>query len=59
VAAAAATQLEPLRNQLRQTQDQLTDMAQQNYELKNRLAQQGPAPTAAPAPASSSKSKNP
>jgi chromosome segregation ATPase len=45
-AAAAAAQLDSLRNQLRQFQDQVADLAQQNYELKNRLARQGSAPPA-------------
>jgi uncharacterized protein (DUF3084 family) len=43
-AAAAAAQLDPLRTQLRQLQDQVADLAQQNYELKNRLAMQGSTP---------------
>ena len=45
-AAAAAAQLDPLRTQLRQLQDQVADLGQQNYELKNRLALQGSAPQA-------------
>ena len=45
-AAAAAAQLDPLRTQVRQLQDQVADLAQQNYELKNRLATQGSAPQA-------------
>jgi uncharacterized protein (DUF3084 family) len=45
-AAAAAAQLDPLRTQLRQLQDQVADLAEQNYELKNRLAMQGSVPPA-------------
>lgn len=45
-AASAAAQLDPLRTQVRQLQDQVADLAQQNYELKNRLAMQGSAPPA-------------
>jgi len=45
-AAAASAQLDPLRTQVRQLQDQVADLAQQNYELKNKLAMQGSAPSA-------------
>jgi len=50
--AAAAGQLDSLRTQVRQLQDQVADLAQQNYDLKNKLAMQGPAPTRAVPPAS-------
>jgi len=42
--AAAATQLEMLRAQLRQSQDQIAAMAAENAKLKLRLALLGPPP---------------
>jgi len=58
--AAASAQLDPLRTQVRQLQDQVADLAQQNYDLKNKLALQGPAPARiAPAAAAPAKTKTP
>lgn len=60
---AAVNQLDSLRTQIRQLRDQVTSLGQENYELKNKLAMQGPAPagrtplpnrTAAPASAKTS-----
>jgi len=56
--AAAAGQLDPLRTQVRQLQDQVADLAQQNYDLKNKLAMLGPAPTRT-TPAAPNKAKTP
>jgi chromosome segregation ATPase len=44
--AAASAQLDPLRTQVRQLKDQVADLAQQNYELKNKVALLGSAPSA-------------
>jgi uncharacterized protein (DUF3084 family) len=42
--AGAAAQLDSLHSQVRQLRDQVASLGQQNYELKNKLAMQGPAP---------------
>lgn len=44
--AAAASQLDGLRDQLRQARDQIASLAGQNYELKRKLALQSNPPAA-------------
>ncbi len=51
VEAAATSQIEPLRTQLRQAQDETSRLAEENAQLKTRVAIQGPGPgSAKPAP---------
>jgi LysM repeat protein len=51
VQAAATSQIEPLRTELRQAQDETSRLASENSELKTRLAIQSPGPGATkPAP---------
>jgi nucleoid-associated protein YgaU len=49
--AATATQIDPLRTQLRQAQDEISRLAAENEQLRTRVAIQSPGPGAArPAP---------
>ena len=49
--AALTSQIEPLRTQVRQAQDELSQLAAENEQLKTRVALQGPGPgSAKPAP---------
>jgi nucleoid-associated protein YgaU len=51
VQAAATAQIEPLRNELRQAQDEASRLAAENEQLRTRLAIQSPGPgSARPAP---------
>lgn len=59
---AAIGQLDPLRTQVRQLRDQVASLGQENYELKNKLAMQGPGPApraAQPARAPAAPTKTP
>jgi nucleoid-associated protein YgaU len=47
--AAEATQVDSLRLQLRQTQDELASLASENSQLKTRMALAGPSPGGGPA----------
>jgi LysM repeat protein len=50
VQAAATSQIEPLRTELRQAQDETSRLASENSQLRTRLAIQAPGPGAKPAP---------
>jgi regulator of replication initiation timing len=47
VQAAATSQIDPLRNEVRQAQDEIGRLASENEQLRNRLAIQSPGPGAA------------
>jgi LysM repeat protein len=47
VQAAATAQIEPLRNELRQAQDETTRLATENQQLRTRVAIQSPGPGSA------------